>query len=290
MLKGQNHGDDEGNLFLGNRQRSASNGSSSLTGVSARRGSTRRKRADSTASRRAGTSISSKTWTAPPTIRTSSTLSNVLPDYSQATLDKVLQSRLTDTFVAISVPADEFEGQPPEPAPQTPGNGTPSPSGSSFPRKQTATTRIPNHRYTTSTPIAAISDTLSPSPMATGSGNDSASGISQIPLPPTPRSGSSFTLIYLSPIHQPSTNPHFDVNADDFRLGHACTQLKVEVFGKQNPSHRISSLSSEKGKEKASGSTNGNTWRVLKSWTFDLAQLVPLSADVCRAFSQTAQS
>jgi hypothetical protein len=94
---------------------------------------------------------------------------------------------------------------------------------------------------------------------------------------------------YISPIHRPSTNPLFPIDA---RAGYeygpwidpSGQKLKVELWGKVREDWRNPEPVPGKGKEKEKACEPGedaeNEWRVLEEWNLDLGQLLPLSDDV----------
>lgn len=101
---------------------------------------------------------------------------------------------------------------------------------------------------------------------------------------------------YLSSIHRPSTNPLFQL---DTRPGVEFFQdadlngssLRVEIWG--HVTDKILTHSSQndknkgKGKEKAHSNADGDLaeWKILESWDFDLADLIPLPDDVSGNYS-----
>jgi hypothetical protein len=87
---------------------------------------------------------------------------------------------------------------------------------------------------------------------------------------------------FLSDIHQPSTKPVFNVDADSYAswasISTTCVRLAVfgRLHGGQDP------CASSKGKEKAEDSSerrNDDGWALFQDWSFDLNDLMPLSDD-----------
>lgn len=87
------------------------------------------------------------------------------------------------------------------------------------------------------------------------------------------------TPIYFSPVHSPSTNPHFAIDArggHDFPSG--CDDVgqfvKVEAWGKMSVTDREGKLH-----EKAPQEKPNDDWRLLDDWDVDLGNLVLLPDD-----------
>ena len=103
---------------------------------------------------------------------------------------------------------------------------------------------------------------------------------------------------YLSPIHRPSTNPLFPIDA---RSKHefadwtdsSAEKLKVEVWGKVGSGWRSDGNVNGKGKERerghpdAEGGEDGVDWKVLEEWNIHLADLVPLPKDASSLHMQS---
>lgn len=94
---------------------------------------------------------------------------------------------------------------------------------------------------------------------------------------------------YFSPIHRPSTNPSFAIDARskcEFAEGTdvSSERLKVEVWGKVGlcwPRQEIGG-GTPKGKEKErpEGGHDSPEWKVLEEWNINLTDLIPLPDDV----------
>lgn len=131
--------------------------------------------------------------------------------------------------------------------------------------------RIPASRPSSSSNMPSSSTSRPTTPEST----------TQVTVPPSPPD-------YLSPIHRPSTNPSFNVDARrgfDFspEADLSSSSMSVEVWGKV---HTRNGKDKGKGKERAHpiaghGSTeDAHEWRMLESWDVNLNQLVPLPDDV----------
>ncbi|KAJ6519293.1 hypothetical protein C8R45DRAFT_17210 [Mycena sanguinolenta] len=92
---------------------------------------------------------------------------------------------------------------------------------------------------------------------------------------------------YLSPIHRPSTNPIWAMDAQGGPWGDPSAQtVRVELWGKvgdeatgkgKEKERDGNGKDREREKEKEKG--EADEWRVLEEWKFDLGQLVPLADD-----------
>ena len=93
---------------------------------------------------------------------------------------------------------------------------------------------------------------------------------------------------YLSPIHRPSVNPSFNIDArtgSDFAPGTNLSGHKmiVEIWARQ-PDGSLDRSMKGKGKEKANwheDSTADSEWKVLETWDVDLNDLLPINESVC---------
>ncbi|KAJ7071563.1 hypothetical protein C8F01DRAFT_1111054 [Mycena amicta] len=224
-----------------------------------------------------------------------------LPDHSQTGLEKVIKSRLFETFLAVSVepselppppiipPSPILASQPPrspkingslarkgaKPSPLSPTEKTarrdtmPSPSKHT-PKSPSISSLRPNGK--SFPPQSPRKPVPPPSPALTTSRPRSLSPSSDPLLPD-----------YLSPIHRPSTNPAFSVDARSWRhAGHAtdpgARKLKLELWGKVGE-ESAPVLGKGKEKEKLPSEDAETDWRVLEEWNVDLELLLPLPED-----------
>jgi hypothetical protein len=230
--------------------------------------------------------------------------------HTQSTLEKVLQSRLVETFITIDVPSSVNQpGLPTKPLtssrdrrpnsraspgskskPHSPQN---SPSRSSVREDQVAK----RHSRTSTTPST---DSLAPtsaspnrrgvmsSTKLNGSTSKSASLASQaktdLETRPIP--------VFISAIHRPSTNPQFTLDVNDFSLGTdpSTTRVIVQLWAKMcADADQPCVLVNDKGKGEMSDDVDtwGMQWRMAVKWDICLSDLVPLPDEVsCLRFGQ----
>jgi UV radiation resistance-associated gene protein len=126
-----------------------------------------------------------------------------------------------------------------------------------------------------SSSLQKVSPALSASSVRSGSDSPPST-----PLHPIPN--------YLSPIHRPSTNPSFSIDAHSRHefaewTDMSAEKLKVEVWGKVESGWQSHGHLSGKGKEKERDHSNpeegGADWKVLEEWNIDLGDLVCLPED-----------
>lgn len=238
---------------------------------------------------------------------------SLLPSNSQASLESVIASRLVETFIVITIPpttqptrgtSEELHGHanssrsaPPSKATFTPispprnatrsqihSRGAPSsskksngrvPSSSAVPTKAAykvqslkAEDRAAKVSTTRQTPPVRSSSLKKGKTTATTPSEDTANPVSPV---------------YFSPIHRPSTNPYFPVDArpgQDFPVYRDVggQVLTVEIWGRMGMSHRREGTVHE---DPSHAEINcNNEWRLLDGWDVDLAQLIPLPHDV----------
>lgn len=187
--------------------------------------------------------------------------SAMLPDNSQDALETVLRSRLVETFIAITI-ADV-----PEPIPiqnvktALPEDHRSQPNTSH--RQDSSSSSLKSHRATK----LSLKHVRSKTP------NGVNVLASQPPNAPD----------YISPIHRPSTNPLYAIDARttaDFAEGTdlSAQRIHVEIYGNLHSSSHYG-----KGKMKMNGDIAEDTtagWKVLKEWDIDLTELVPEPDDV----------
>ncbi|PSS37189.1 hypothetical protein PHLCEN_2v960 [Hermanssonia centrifuga] len=107
---------------------------------------------------------------------------------------------------------------------------------------------------------------------------------------------------YLSPIHRPSTNPSFHVDARDgfdFAPGADldCPRMHVEIWGRISQSLTASVQDKRKGKEKEKAGAQGDVslesdvqWSILERWDVNLNDLIPLPEDLASHPSRFASN
>lgn len=213
---------------------------------------------------------------------------NGIATSSQRDLEKVIESRLLETFIAISIHKEEESGA-------TPGAQlasvpmTPTPS-------QKESTRLSTHQRSVSlTPRGA-----SPSPSRTSRSQlgrssaispstsvhfPSSSTKGKVPsIAPQPTISRTEEPVFLSTFHRPSTNPSWIslTPEDDFAEGVdlSTSHIHVALWGHSPISVFDTPIrSSLKGKERAQD-LHAPTWKVLLEWDIHLDQLEPFAPDV----------
>ncbi|KAF8446366.1 hypothetical protein L210DRAFT_3475070 [Boletus edulis BED1] len=246
-------------------------------------------------------------------------------DHSQRTLERVVRSRLVETFITIYVP----EPPPLSPSPPT-VNGksrsradsgpSPSPAKSATvsntsvraARNETRTSKstsigtaktlsVPAASHVTSRRLSVPrgkSQSMARQVSSSSSGVKTHRASSSAPLQkssshqsPLPPSAEAFVFPkvpnYISPIHRPSTNPLYSLDAScqsDFaeHTNLSADRLKIQLLAKVdlNAMHP----GNAKGKQKDTGDTGGTSgnpqWKVLEEWDFSLSDLIPLSPEL----------
>ena len=220
------------------------------------------------------------------------TIPNFLRDTSQSGLEEVLKSRLVETYLTVTIPhASSLDSA----TTYHPVN-SPPPSARTKPTNGVAK----GHTTTSSISSPTIRSSISP---RIGTGHAKSMSVSAISnsdarrFPSSVRSqggGSpssskwlSHEPNYRSPIHRPSTNPSFQLDArNELTECHdelSSRSMKIEVWGKISGSSSQHDRSKASGKGKAvdySDREGTREWKILDSWQFDLDNLVPLPEDV----------
>ncbi|PPQ67414.1 hypothetical protein CVT25_005993 [Psilocybe cyanescens] len=224
-----------------------------------------------------------------------------LPDNSQAALQNIIASRLVQTFITISIPANT----PPQQDKLQPLRSAPMSKASSRTPKtvpDTSSSFKPSHRSPASPPDSAPPFKTSfktPIPNKNGTARAKPSSASRPNGAPSPSTSPRFDPkgkspaipfkeidfqppVYFSPIHRPSTNPFFPIDARSPRdFPPPCDvsgqRLRIEVWGKAT--HDLP----RRGHHQATLSSLDNEhhgWTLLDEWDFELNQLLPLPDDV----------
>ncbi|KAJ4499319.1 UV radiation resistance protein and autophagy-related subunit 14-domain-containing protein [Lentinula lateritia] len=229
-----------------------------------------------------------------------------LEDHSQTGLEKIIGSRLVETFLAvtaISEPSTVDAGLPttssssflPTSTPSSPRNGSPlisphkdvfTPS-SPIPLPNTEKSRRDSQASTLSSSFSGHSKTMYDATVyrkgavkpATGSPIASTSTFPLSPeLPSSPVQPS--VPAYFSPIHQPSTNPSFFFDpTSEFAswTDFSAVKLKVELWAKiGNDSGPVNGKGKERERPRETRNLNIPEWQVLEEWDVDLNELTPL--------------
>ncbi|KZT22111.1 hypothetical protein NEOLEDRAFT_1098260 [Neolentinus lepideus HHB14362 ss-1] len=250
--------------------------------------------------------------------------SRLLPDNSQKSLEKVIMSRLVETFITITVPPSFYDScvendrfatsNPPGSRPVSPGLNSSAKdlvsvsrhratsstsSGISHRLGQPSTSRL--SMTSTSPPSSPIQSqsTLKSTHARTKSAVISSRVYNKASLRsptsaqtfPSPATSAASNPIpdYISPIHTPSTNPHFSLDPTSGREFPAWTDLnaqemRVELWGRVGGDWGNEKQVSGKGKGKAvdedSSAANMPRWQVLEKWDVKFSELRRFTDDL----------
>ncbi|KAF5338447.1 hypothetical protein D9758_012237 [Tetrapyrgos nigripes] len=177
-------------------------------------------------------------------------------DHSQTALEKIIQSRLPTVITSKSTFPD-----------------LDATSFSNFPEILTefrdSSHLIANGRSTTRSPASKRKDKPTPLDTSQPSGSRPPSVTSSLPD-------------YISPIHRPSTNPLFPIDARSEMPGADISQdrFKVVLWAKIGADRKDTKDVNGKGKAKEqSERTAVDDWQIVEEWKVDLNDLMPLSND-----------
>ncbi|KAF4605641.1 hypothetical protein EYR40_004428 [Pleurotus pulmonarius] len=219
----------------------------------------------------------------------SRSLSAMLPDNSQISLEKVINSRLVETFITITVPpavpALEAEHTP------TASGSRPSTPLASSKDKSRVTPRqakVPNGTGTRKDPKYIPPNTRMPArSVAKPNGKASTSShkpsslsmdsnysrTSSLPASPSPT--------YFSDIHRPSTNPVFQTEQFTDWTNLSGTKFNVQMWSKSGKVSPQSPPTAGKGKAKQQDvPLTVPEWKIFQEWDIDLNDLLPLPSEV----------
>ena len=225
--------------------------------------------------------------------------------HTQRTLEKVLKSRLVETFITIDIPSSPKQSAPSPksstqashpsshdrwPSPRaSPSSKSKlhspkhSPSRSSLGSREEQITKRHSRTGTATSTDSLTSTPTSPNRRGvTGptkpNGNASKSA-PQVKADPETRPAPNF----ISAIHKPSTNPCFALDIDDFSkwTDPSATNVTVQLWAKLRPD-LPSVLDNDREKERASDDvdTCESQWRMAGKWDICLDDLVPLPDEV----------
>ena len=266
-------------------------------------GRPQRHRTNSSVSHLSGTSLPPST----PSAGLISPLTTVLPDNSQTGLEKVINARLVETFLAITAPQPPHVGSPSAgPMSLSPSSGASSPRDKSFKKSTDSNLMWKNNRAPPSSPSLAkhvrhetVSSTSSKIPnnhaksasmsVLRSNGKNTGTIHPNIPPPhPSPSPSQELQVPnYISPIRRPSTNPLFPIDAksnSSFSQGTDLSgdKVKIQVWGKVGERWKKDVGFQSKGKEKEVEQPEepDNAWKILDEWFVDLMDLEPLSDEV----------
>ncbi|KAG1769578.1 hypothetical protein EDD22DRAFT_868318 [Suillus occidentalis] len=276
---------------------------------------------------------SSTSNTQAPSTLTTILSSSLFFDYSQRTLEKVVQSRLVETFISITVldTPDIFSCSssspttqrtraesaprsrsstsndfvPPNPVTSvrktfkmSRPNSAEASKAASLPRPEPSSNRSFTSLRNATPPVRTAGASLT-SRMVPKTHKSSASvprnfTASQLPSPPASPASPEPPLLrtipnYISPIHQPSTNPSFVIDARPEFVFAPWTDLgadtvKIELWAKTCRHPADGAPLEGKGKQKETSVNDpagaGVEWTVLEQWNVTLADLVPLKPEL----------
>lgn len=257
---------------------------------------------------------------APPAVLSTSSF---LPDHSQAALQKIINSRLVETFITISLPSGINPLVDPSPVTVKSLRSAPmkEPSPSNFrvqsrpsyslqheglPRTRSRSSRpdsapptrtsfkLSNGNKPENKPNSSLAARLVSEPSRSGSPSRRRSKVAVSPLPEIEQVSDSEldSPVYFSPIHRPSTNPFFPIDAKsgcDFPQGADISgqRLRIEIWG------RI--LVAEKGGHKHPERMHSTQrqisqrqlqdWKMLEAWDISLSEMLPLP-EIVRTFCE----
>ncbi|KAG9314722.1 hypothetical protein JVU11DRAFT_5531 [Chiua virens] len=242
-------------------------------------------------------------------------------DHCQRTLEKIVKSRLVETFITITVP------EPPLVSPSPPSvNGKSRSRADSGPLPPIESAALPNASVQGTRPgvriirsasigvakaLSTSATSRSSSRLSTSKGKSSTmtrqvsspssvikthrtststplqkSSSHQSPLPSTEAIVFPNVPNYISPIHRPSTNPLYSLDAtsksdfsEDTNL--SADRVRIQLWTKFDPS--ALPPGNGKGKQKnsddAGGASGSPRWKVLEEWEFYFSDLIPLSPE-----------
>ena len=227
--------------------------------------------------------------------------------YTQRLLEKVLQSRLVETLITVTVPSSVEQSSPPA-KPSTPASHSsrdrqPSPRASPAsksklhsPHKSSSRSSLGSREEQSAKRVSRTGTTKSTDGLArtsaspnrkgvtsptklNGSASKSAPLASQVKADPETRNVPNF----ISGVHRPSTNPDFSLDLSDFSkwTDPSATLMTVQLWARLPPDSP-SVHGSEKGKEKVPDDVDISDpqWRIAGKWDICLADLVPLPDEV----------
>ena len=234
------------------------------------------------------------------TTAAASSVSRVFSDLSQTGLETVVNSRLVETFITVSVPEvpiDDFHSSPAKRSfhsPPTP----PVKHSSSIPPQSTLRRGPSINGSRPASRTSAVSNGVTPTKRQAGhhmapklsspktSHRSTISMSYSFPSACTSEGSLQYPLVpnFISPIHRPSINPAFAL--DDLSTPEivdwtdlSLQRMKVELWGRVGTGWGVSTTVKGKGKEKEPTPTT-DEWKPLETWEIDLAGLIPLPEHV----------
>jgi UV radiation resistance-associated gene protein len=223
--------------------------------------------------------------------------------YTQKTLEKVLQSRLVETFITVTVPSSLIKSAPltkhPTPTPHSsPVSHARQPSSNASPASKRGlhSPRDSPSRSPSSSREERLAKRVSRTGTATPTDNPTPpSSNRRVAASPTKHASKAaepasrvdpetWTVPnFISAIHRPSTNPDFALDLNDFSKWSdpLATRITVQLWAKLRPD-TTGIVGGDKGKEKMSDgmATVHPQWKMAGSWDICLSDLVPLPDEV----------
>ena len=259
-----------------------------------------------------GTVISSKSNRPRTTSTTSSTSGKgtvptitLWQSYTQKSLEKVLQSRLVETLITVSVPSTVGQSVSPT-KPSRPGSPSsrdrhPSPRATPgmksklhSPHNSMSRSTLGSREEQSARRISRTGATMATDGPTRTSASPNRKGV-RSPTKPNGSASKSASLApqgkadletrnvpnFISGIHRPSTNPDFALDYNDFSkwADPSATHMTVRLWAKL-PSDSRNVLGNEKGKDKVSEDISDPQWRMAGKWDICLADLVPVPDEV----------
>jgi hypothetical protein len=222
--------------------------------------------------------------------------------HTQSTLEKVLQSRLVETFIAIDVPSSLKQSGPPVKPSTSSRDRRPSPRASPAskckpysPQSSPSRSNLGIREEQVAKRHSRAGTTASTDNLAPASPSSSRRGVTS-PAKPNGYTSKSASLAmpvksdpetrtvpdFVSAIHRPSTNPQFTLDVNDFPkwTDPSASHMTVQLWAKLRPEPPCV-LVNEKGKGKVSDDvdTRDLQWRMTVKWDICLNDLVPLPED-----------
>ncbi|KAJ3576279.1 hypothetical protein NP233_g519 [Leucocoprinus birnbaumii] len=219
---------------------------------------------------------------------TGSSFSMILPDISQQGLEKVIDSRLIETFLTIFALPNQTPNtsKASKDRPATPGHASGSRASPAVRRTQTASiSTLPkdkmNHGTLKPLPLklkyshskSSSYPVSHPNEDERNASSSQSQEHSSLPSSPVPD--------FFSQIHRPSVNPTFIIDA---RPGHdfssesdtSGSRMKVQLWGRTN-----SPLGKAAGKQRQRSSRDvvvesDDDWTIMEEWEFSLDDLIPI--------------
>ncbi len=259
-----------------------------------------------------GTVISSKSNRSRTTSTMSSTGKGTVPTvnlwqkYTQRSLEKVLQSRLVETFITVAVPSSvEQSASPTKPSrPASPSSHDRPPTPRASPvlkskahslHNSTSRSTLGSREEQTAKRVSrtggtVATDSLAPTPASKNrkgvrTPTKVNGGASKSPLASQVKADHETRNVpnFISSIHRPSTNPDFALDLNDFSkwTDPSATHITVQLWARLPPDSP-SVLNNDKRKDKMSGDIDISDpqWKIAGKWDICLADMVPLPDEV----------